>query len=292
MCKNNSIRSANQRSYILQPLLRIRLDPLHACIPDPDMTPGMTCEFPAIILDRICHLLCLSTLVIPVKVRMCIQPCLLISGQILMSLISDIRTITQDSIITGQCDHTLRTVIRCIRMLCNKLIQKRNTVISARYGCSICLHILTGRFSIFIQHDLRSNTSSIVTVIITQIIQRHHECFFTSRKLQFRIWRKMHCTIRIRCLDHQVSQANQHISVIIHCLRDLIKLIHRSHPLLETGCNTVISRKTTIRIHDQRMIENMSHLIHVNRNTAVLRCLILSDLCRDLRVISCTLHAI
>ena len=177
-------------------------------------------------------------------------------------------------------------------MLCNKLIQKRNTVISARYGCSICLHILTGRFSILIQHDLRSNTSSIVTVIITQIIQRHHECFFTSRKLQFRIWRKMHCTIRIRCLDHQVSQANQHISVIIHCLRDLIKLIHRSHPLLKTGCNTVISRKTTIRIHDQRMIENVSHLIHVNRNTAVLRCLILSDLCRDLRVISCTLHAI
>ena len=177
-------------------------------------------------------------------------------------------------------------------MFFNKLIQKWYTVIRTRYHRSVCLYILTGRFSIFIQHDLRSNASSIITVIITQIIQRHHECFLTSRKLQFRIWRKMHCTIRIRCLDHQISQADQHISVIIHCLRDLIKLIHRSHPLLETGCDTVISRKTTIRIHDQRMIENMSHLIHIHRHTAVLRCLILSDLCRDLRIISCTLHAI
>ena len=177
-------------------------------------------------------------------------------------------------------------------MLFNKLIQKWYTVIRTRYHRSVCLYILTGRLSIFIQHDLRSNSSSVITVIITQIIQRQYKRLLPCRKLQFRVRSEMNCAILVRCLDHQISQADQHISVIIHCLRDLIKLIHRSHPLLETGCDTVISRKTTIRIHDQRMIENMSHLIHIHRHTAVLRCLILSDLCRDLRIISCTLHAI
>ena len=49
----------------------------------------------------------------------------------------------------------------------------------------------------------------------------------------------------------QISQANQNISIIIHCLRNIVKLVHCSHPLFETSCQIIITSKTAIRINNQ-----------------------------------------
>ena len=94
MGEDDSIRSADQRRYILKPSLGIRLDMFQRRITDPDMSPGMACEGPAVRLDRFRYLLCLLALFLPVKIRMFFQPFYLIIAEIFPGFICAVSKIS------------------------------------------------------------------------------------------------------------------------------------------------------------------------------------------------------
>ena len=152
MSKNNRICAAYQRCYITEPFLCIFLNILKTCITDPDMSPCMTGELPSVCFDSICYFFCFFTFFIIIKIRIGIQPCLLICRQILSCLISNIGTISQNTIVSCQCDRSPCSMVCTVRMFFQKLIQQRNTVVCTGYGSSVSLNILTGRFPVLVQY--------------------------------------------------------------------------------------------------------------------------------------------
>ena len=177
-------------------------------------------------------------------------------------------------------------------MLRDKLIQQRDIVISARHCGTVRLHIFTSWLPIFIQNQLGSNSSPIIAVIIAQIVHRHNKRFLSLRQFQFCIRNKMYVSIRICRLSYQIPQPHQNVTIVIHCLCDLIELVHGGHPLLKSGCQTVISRKSPLRIYHQRMIKDMRYFVHIYRNTTVFYRLIFCYFCRNLRILCRPFYAV
>ena len=149
-------------------------------------------------------------------------------------------------------------------MLLQECIHQRNAVVCARHSGSVFLDILAGRLPIFPDNHFCGYASSIIAVIVRQIVQRKDKGLFPLRKEDIP-FRKVNRTILICRLIDQILQAHQHVTVFVHLLRNCIKLIHRGHPLAETGCGAVVPGESLIGIHHQRMVENMRNLIDVSR---------------------------
>ena len=178
------------------------------------------------------------------------QPFYLIIAEIFPGFICAVSAVTEDSIVSGQGNGSLGSVVGCIRMLLQELIQQRHAVVSAGHNGSVVLDIFTGRFSVFIQHHLAGNSTAVIRMIVTQVVQRKHVRFLAFRKINFSRG-KMHSTVLIDRLIYQIMQGNQHIAVIVHLLSDPVELIHCRHPFAKALCLVIVLEECFLRIYDQ-----------------------------------------
>ena len=61
----------------------------------------------------------------------------------------------------------------------------------------------------------------------------------------------MNRSVLICRLCYHIMKIDQHIAIVIHRLCDFVKFVYRCHPLLESGCCTVIAGKPPLRIYNQ-----------------------------------------
>ena len=219
------------------------------------MSPCMAGKSPALRLHGICDLFRFCPLCIQIKIRMRVKPRLFIIIQIIWScLIADICAVTQDSIVACKRYNSLMSMICKIRMFLHKPVDQRYNII-VTYNCaSIILYIFVANLPLFVYNKLGGNSISILGVIITYIVLRKNKRCFSLRKINLLC---LHFPIFINVC--QIIKVYHYISLVIHDLGYLIKLIHSGHNLIITIC-LVISIKRLGSIHDQGMVKNVSYL--------------------------------
>ena len=139
-------------------------------------------------------------------------------------------------------------------MLFHKAIDQRNHVVISHGYASVVFHIFIADLSLIIHDQLRGIAVTVHVMIIAYIILREDKRRFPGRKKDLSL-RDVPVVI---CLCH-VLDAYHHIALVIHDLRDLVKLINSCHDLIII-CFFVISVKRFGWIFDQNMIKNMCHL--------------------------------
>ena len=101
-CKNDNIRSSDQRIYIIFESLCICLKLFQRNLRNILMTPGMTGKQPSFFLHGLCNFLCFFPFFFQAEIRMCIQPFYFIIIQICRTcFIADICSISKNPIISG-----------------------------------------------------------------------------------------------------------------------------------------------------------------------------------------------
>ena len=241
------------------------------------MSPCVACKKPSLCFHRICHSFCTSPLCLQVKIRMGIQPGNLILIKIIRTcLIADIRTISQNAVVSGKGNDSFCPMIGKARICLHKPVDERHHIVVPYCYTSVILHIFTSHFSFLIQHQFTRKSIAVLAMIIAQIILRKDKrCFALRQKNLLR----SHNAVLIHL--GQIINADHHIPSVIHGLGNLIKLLHRGHHLIVPVC-LIISVKRLRRIHDQRMIKNMRHLLGRPGHTGILRLLI--PVCRLLHL--------
>ena len=135
------------------------------------MSPCVAGKSPALFFHGICNLLGTCPLCLQVKIRVRIQPCQLIIIQVIRpGLVADIRTIAQNTVISGQCHNSFMSVICKIRMRFHKAVDQRHNIIVAHHSASVILHILIAHLAVLIYYKLGGNSISVLGMIVAHII--------------------------------------------------------------------------------------------------------------------------
>ena len=191
------------------------------------MSPCMACKFPAFCLHSLSYLFCIFHFLLIVKIRMIFQEFFLIILQFFSGLICNIRTISQNTVITCHCKDSLSSMIGKIRMFFYKSIDQRNHIIIPCGNTSVILNIFVLNLTIGIHYKFRCETISVHIVIITYIILRKHKWNFSRRQHNTA---SGHSSVLID--NRHVVRTDHDISLIIHTLYDFVKLINCCHILV------------------------------------------------------------
>ena len=192
------------------------------------MSPGVAGKDPSVLLHSLGNLFGFFSLTIQVKIRMTVQPIYLILVQIIgPCLIADICTISQDSVITGQCHNSFSSPIGKIRMLFYEGVQNRHHIVIAGYNCSVCLFIFTLDVSVVINYQLCGKTVIIHVMVIADIIFGKHKRNLAFRKHDLS---SAHSSVIIN--NRHVMRTYQYVSLLIHTLNHLFKLADCCHHLI------------------------------------------------------------
>ena len=192
------------------------------------VSPGMACKQPSIGFHGLCHLLGLFPFFFQTEIRMCVQPLHLVGVQIIRPcLVADVCSVSKDSIIPRESYDALCSPVGKIRMLLHKPVNQRHHVIVAYRNCSVILHIFIANLAFIIQHKLCGITVSVHIVIITHIILRQDKRNFSRRKKDLS---RSHISVLVS--NSHIFDTDHNITLVIHSLSDLVKLIYGCHNLI------------------------------------------------------------
>ena len=131
----------------------------------------MACKFPAFCFHGIGNLLRPFPFLFQAEIRMCIEPLYFIFVQICRAgFITLICTVSQDSVISGECHDSLGTTVGKIRMLLHKTVDQRNHIVITYRHTSIIFHIFVADLPFFIHNQFCGKSISIHVMIITHVI--------------------------------------------------------------------------------------------------------------------------
>ena len=94
----------------------------------------MTCKLPSFFFHGICHFFRLLSFLFPgcfVEIRVLFEEFLLVLIQVFSCLVCDIGAITEYTVVSGQSNDSLMSVIGEIRMLFHKAIDQRHHIVIA-----------------------------------------------------------------------------------------------------------------------------------------------------------------
>ena len=85
-------------------------------------------------------------------------------------VIGFIRTVTENTVVTGKCHDSLGSSVGEIRMSLNKVIKNRNYIIITDGDITLCICVLELQLSVLIENHLVCKTLAFHVLIVANII--------------------------------------------------------------------------------------------------------------------------
>src|SRR5690625_4896086 len=121
------------------------------------MTPGMRREFPAVVFHCISNILSSLFILGNVVVGFCIREI----GS----------PVAENSVVAGQRNNTLRSVVREVGVFLHEFVEQRNKVVVASVGLSVGICVLMQYFIVFQDETIRKPVALHIFVV-RQVIER------------------------------------------------------------------------------------------------------------------------
>ena len=135
------------------------------------VAPGMAGEQPSLRLHGLGNFLRALTLGFQVKIRMIVQPFHLVLIQVVRTcLITDVRPVSQDSIITGKRDDSFRSPVGEIRMFLHEPVDQRHHIIVSHRHSTVVLDIFVADFALLIHDQFRRIAVAVHIVVVTAVV--------------------------------------------------------------------------------------------------------------------------
>ena len=169
------------------------------------MSPAVGGELPAVVAETLRHLADRLLIGLIVGVR---------------SLIGRVRPVSENTLISCESEDSSCAAVGEVRVLCDKVLQKRDEIVGADGHGTVIHHHLTGRFPVFPDDHPARETVAGHVLIVAEIILRHDE-WDLSRRQQDCSRHHFCIAVFIGLLMRNVVKFHENITFRVHGVQDL-----------------------------------------------------------------------